>query len=95
MSAYVIVDLEIIDPAGFQEYRQRVIETVKKYGGKYIAAADAVETLEGDWRPKRIVMIQFESMQSARNWIQSPVYREIAPVRHRTARTKMIVVEGT
>jgi uncharacterized protein (DUF1330 family) len=94
MSAFVIVDLEIVDASGFNEYRERVVELVRNYGGEYIAASDAVETLEGDWKPRRIVMIEFESMQRAKDWIGSEGYRKIAPIRHRTSRTNMILVEG-
>jgi uncharacterized protein (DUF1330 family) len=49
MAAYVIVDLEIVNPNGFQQYRERVVDAVKKYGGKYIAVSDVIETLEGTW----------------------------------------------
>jgi uncharacterized protein (DUF1330 family) len=94
MPAYVIVDLEIVDPAGFEQYRERVVDMVKAHGGKYVAASDAAEVLEGDWKPKRLVMIEFESMKCAQGWINSEEYRAIAPIRHRSARTKMILVEG-
>jgi uncharacterized protein (DUF1330 family) len=94
MSAYVIVDLEIVDPVGFQQYREGVVDTVEKYGGEYIAVSDAVETLEGDWKPSRIVLIEFESMQRAKDWLGSDEYRKIAPIRHRTCRTNMILVDG-
>jgi len=94
VAGYVIVDLEILDPSGFEQYRERVIGMVKKYGGKYIAASEAVETLEGDWKPKRIVMIEFESMQRARAWFDSEEYQQIGSIRHRTAKTNMILVEG-
>jgi uncharacterized protein (DUF1330 family) len=94
MPAYVIVDLNITDPVGFQDYRQRVVDMVNKYGGEYIAVSDAVETLEGDWKPRRIVMIKFESMQRAKDWVGSDEYRKIAPIRHRTCQTNMILVEG-
>ncbi len=94
MSAYVLIDIDIVDPVGFEKYRQHVVEMVKKYGGKYIVASESIETLEGDWKPNRIVMIEFESMQRARDWLNCDEYRAIAPIRHRTARTKMILVEG-
>jgi uncharacterized protein (DUF1330 family) len=94
MPAYVIVDIDIFDPAGFQEYRNRVVPIVEKYGGKYIAVSDRVETLEGDWKPKRIVVLQFESMERAKEWFNCEEYREPSEIRHRTAKTNMILVEG-
>jgi len=94
MSAYVIVEIDIFDPAGFEEYRDRVVPIIEKYGGKYIAVSDRVETLEGDWKPKRIVVLQFESMEGAKEWFNCEEYREPGQIRHRTAKTSMILMEG-
>ena len=94
MAAYVIVEIDIVDPAGYEEYKKLAGATVEKYGGKYIVRGGAVETLEGDWDPKRIVVLQFESMQRAKEWLNCEEYREPRKMRHRTARTRMVVVEG-
>ena len=94
MSAYVIVEIDIVDPTGYEEYKQLASATVEKYGGKYIVRGGAVETLEGDWKPKRIVVLQFGSMQRAKDWLDCEEYREPSEIRHRTAKTKMILVEG-
>jgi uncharacterized protein (DUF1330 family) len=94
MSAYVIVEIDIVDPTGYEEYKQLASATVEKYGGKYIVRGGAVETLEGDWKPKRIVVLQFGSIQRAKDWLDCEEYREPRKMRHRTARTRMVVVEG-
>ena len=94
MSAYVIVEIDIADPAGYEEYKKLAGATVEKYGGKYIVRGGAVETLEGNWKPKRIVVLQFGSMQRAKDWLNCEEYREPRKMRHCTAKTKMIVVEG-
>ncbi len=94
MSAYVIVEIDIVDPAGYEEYKKLAGATVEKYGGKYIIRGGALETLEGDWNPKRIVVLQFDSMQRAKEWLNCEEYREPRKMRHRTARTRMVVVEG-
>ena len=94
MPAYIIVDIEITDPVGYEEYKKLAGATVERYGGKYIVRGGAVETLEGDWKPKRIVVLEFESVQSAKEWLNCEAYREPRKMRHRTAKTKMIVVEG-
>jgi len=94
MSAYIIVDIDITDPAGFAEYRKAVVPLVQKYGGNYLAADDRTETLEGSWSPKRIVMIQFPSVARAQEWFRCEEYREPCKIRKRTAKTKMILVEG-
>jgi uncharacterized protein (DUF1330 family) len=94
MSAYVIVEIDIVDPAGYEEYKQLAGATVERYGGKYIVRGGAVETLEGNWKPKRIVVLQFDSMQRAKEWLNCEEYREPRKMRHRTARKRMVVVEG-
>ena len=94
MSAYVIVEIDIVDAAGYEEYKTLAGATVKKYGGKYIVRGGKAEVLEGDWQPKRIVVLQFDSMQRAKDWLHCEEYREPRKMRHRTARTNMILVEG-
>ncbi len=94
MSACVIVEIDILDPAGYEEYKKLAGATVEKYGGKYIVRGGATEVLEGDWNPKRIVVLQFQSTQRAKDWLNCEDYREPRKMRHRTAKTNMIVVEG-
>ncbi len=94
MSAYVIVEIDIVDPAGYEEYKKLAGATVEKCGGKYIVRGGKTEVLEGDWQPKRIVVLQFDSMQRAKDWLHCEEYREPRKMRHHTARTNMILVEG-
>ncbi len=94
MAAYVIVDLEITDPPNYAEYKKVAGATVEKYGGKYLVRGGACETLEGDWRPQRIVVLEFANSEQAKAWLNSPEYAEPRKVRHRTAKARMIVVEG-
>ena len=94
MPAYVIVEIDIHDPAGYEKYKKLAGATVEKYGGKYIIRGGRTEVLEGDWTPKRIVVLQFDSPQHAKDWLDSEEYREPRKMRHRTARTNMILIEG-
>ena len=94
MTAYVIVDIEVTDPAGYEDYKRLAAPTVAAYGGKYIVRGGAVETLEGDWATHRLVVLEFESAARARQWLNSPEYGAARQLRHKTARSKMIVVEG-
>ena len=94
MPAYIIVEIEITDSVGYEEYKKQAATTVAQYGGKYIVRGGACETVEGDWKPKRIVVLQFESADRAKEWLNCEEYREPRKMRHRTARTNMILVEG-
>ena len=95
MTAYVIVDIEVIDPEGYKEYVKLASEAVKLYGGKYIARGGPNETLEGDWQAKRLVILEFPSTEQAKNWLNSPEYAPARALRHQYAQSNIVVVEGT
>ena len=94
MSAYVIVELEITDPDKFGEYRELVPATIEQYGGRYIVRGGGIEVLEGDWNPQRIVVLEFESTEQAKKWIDSDEYKPVKQMRFDSANTKLILVEG-
>ena len=94
MPAYFIVDNEVIDPPGFEEYRKQVPATLEKYGGKILVRGGQLQTLEGDWKPKRIVVTEFASLEQARRWYDSEEYRPLKALRLRTARGSVVLVEG-
>jgi uncharacterized protein (DUF1330 family) len=94
MAAYIIVEIDVTDPAVYESYRQQAGATVQSQGGKYIVRGGPVETLEGDWRPKRIVVLEFESVEQARAWWECEEYREPKKLRQKSAITRMILVEG-
>ena len=94
MAAYFIVDNEVTDPAGFEEYRKQVPGTVEKYGGKFLVRGGQMQTLEGDWKPNRIVVTEFLSIEDARRWYDSEEYRPLKELRLRTARGSVVLVEG-
>jgi uncharacterized protein (DUF1330 family) len=94
VAAYVIVEIDVTDSAGYEEYKNLAGASLEKYGGKYIVRGGAIEVLEGDWSPKRIVVLEFESMQQAKERLNSEEYREPRKIRHRTAKTNMILVDG-
>lgn len=94
MAAYVIVDIQVTDPAGYAEYRQLAPQIVAAYGGKYLVRGGALETLEGDWAPQRLVILEFPSVAQAKAWWDSPEYRPAREMRQRTTISRMVVVEG-
>jgi uncharacterized protein (DUF1330 family) len=94
MPAYFIVDNEVTDPAGFEAYRTQVPSTVEKYGGKFLVRGGQLQALEGDWKPKRVVVTEFPSIEQARRWYDSEEYRPLKALRLRTARGSVVLVEG-
>lgn len=94
MAAYVIVEVAVNDPLTYEDYKRQTPESVIKYGGRFVVRGGRAETLEGDWVPKRIVVVEFESLEQAKKWWASPEYAPVKAIRQRTADTRMIVVEG-
>jgi uncharacterized protein (DUF1330 family) len=94
MSAYVIVNIQVNDPAVYEEYKKLAPATIASYGGRYLARGGKVEILEGSWQPNRLVILEFESMARAREWLDSPEYTPVKRLRHGSANSDMVVVEG-
>jgi uncharacterized protein (DUF1330 family) len=94
MAAYVIADVTVTDPTGFEDYRTQVPATVTKYGGRFLARGGKHETLEGTWQPNRLVIIEFPSVEQAKRWHDSQEYRGPKALRQKTAKTNLVVIEG-
>lgn len=94
MTALVIVDVRVTDTARFEEYKKLVPATLTPFGGKFLARGGRVDVLEGDWDPKRIVVIEFPTVERARAWWASEEYRVPKQMRIESADTRMIVVES-
>ena len=94
MPAYVINDMEITDPVLFEEYRKLSPATVLQFGGRFLARGGRTQTVEGDWSPRRLVILEFPSVAVAHAWIESPDYAPAKALRMRSAQSNMIVVEG-
>ncbi len=94
MAAYVIVEVNVTDPQLFAEYAKGVPATILAYGGKYLVRGGTTETKEGNWVPKRVVVLEFPSMDQARKWYDSSEYKPLLGMRLRAASAKLILVEG-
>jgi uncharacterized protein (DUF1330 family) len=95
MPAYVIAAVsEAHDDEALAEYRRRNTDTVAAHGGRFIVRGGAIEVLEGDWSPLRLVVIEFPDTAAARRWYASAEYRPLIPIRRAASTTDLIVVEG-
>lgn len=94
MPAYIVVEIEVKDPAVFEEYKKLSPATIQQYGGRYLARGGATECLEGDWLPSRLVILEFPSMEQARVWYNSPEYTHAKGYRLRSAGGQMVLTEG-
>ena len=94
MKAYVIVEIDIQDHDLYEEYKKLTPATIAAYGGKFLIRGAKSESLEGDWNPERVVVLEFPSKERAKEWWASEEYTIAKKIRHRAANTKMLVVEG-
>lgn len=94
MPAYVVIDIEVHDPATYDQYKLLAPPAIAAYGGRYLARGGRTETLEGDWTPKRLVILEFPSLERAQAWWASTEYAEAKALRHRASSANMVVVEG-
>jgi uncharacterized protein (DUF1330 family) len=94
MAAYIIVDVVIEDAEAYERYRARVPATLAAYGGRFLVRGGATETLEGNWSPRRLVVLEFDDVERARAWWSSAEYAEPKRLRQAASITNMVVVAG-
>ena len=94
MPAYVIVEVAIHDQNEYEEYKKLTPASIAAYGGRFVIRGAKTESLEGNWNPERIVVLEFPSLERAKEWYSSKEYAPAKKIRHATATSKMLVVEG-
>jgi uncharacterized protein (DUF1330 family) len=94
MPAYVIAEIEIHDPEQYQRYRDAVPDVIAQHGGRFVARAGELAVLEGDWQPKRLVILEFENLETAKGWYESAEYQEVKAFRDGAADLNIVAVEG-
>lgn len=94
MAAYFIVDVKVEDPVTYAEYRKGVSATLEQYGGKFLARGGTVETIEGDWQPQRLVILEFADTEQFKRWYYSPEYSELRKIRFSASTARAVVIQG-
>ena len=94
MAAYIIFDVEVTDPTAADGYAKLANESLAPFQSKTLVHGGMVEVLEGDWKPETLVMLEFESMEQAKQWYRSPAYSKAKDILRRVPSTNVILVEG-
>ncbi len=94
MAAYVIANIKVTDPAGYEGYKKLAGPAIEACGGRYLARGGKADVLEGEWHPDRMVVLEFDSVEKARAWWGSTQYAVAKDIRQRTAISSVIIVEG-
>ena len=94
MAAYVIADVDVEQPEAYEEYRRQVGPTLEAYGGKFLVRGGRAEPLEGTWVPNRLVILEFETFERAKEWYSSQEYAGPKALRQSLSAGNLVVVEG-
>jgi uncharacterized protein (DUF1330 family) len=94
MPAYIIVHVNIQDRQEFKKYQKAFMNEFKEFPGRFLVVTEDAEVLEGEWPETRTVVMEFPSMDDAREWYRCEKYQNIAKIRWGAAKTKMILVAG-
>jgi uncharacterized protein (DUF1330 family) len=94
MTAYLVVDIEVHDRERYETYKHMAPPSIALYGGRYLTRGGETAVLEGDWTPKRFVILEFPTLEQARAWWSSPEYAEAKALRQSIAATRMVLTEG-
>jgi uncharacterized protein (DUF1330 family) len=94
MAAYIVVDIDVHDAPGLEEYRREVPATVTKFGGRFLVRGGPFQVLEGGWQPKRMVLLEFPSVEQARRWYDSEEYRPLKAMRLKASTANLVLVDG-
>lgn len=94
MSVYLIASIDVTDPAAYERYRAQVPATIEQYGGRFLVRGGAIEALEGEVIPKRVVVVEFPDQERARTWWDSPEYAPLKALRKSASRGDLYFVAG-
>ena len=94
MAAYIVADIEITDPAAYETYRPLAGAAVEKHGGRFLARGGSATPAEGGWAPKRLVILEFPSMEKLKTFYNSPEYQKALAIRQKASKGRLIFVEG-
>lgn len=94
MPAYVLAEVEVTNPEGYKGYTAIVVESIQKYGGRFLTRGGAVHPLEGEWPQLRRVLLEFPSVEAARKWWDSPEYAGPKEMRRANSNGRLILLEG-
>ena len=94
MAAYVIVEVTITDNELYEEYKKLTPAAIAAFDGKFVVRGGQSESLEGDWNPQRVVVLEFPTIDRAKEWWNSKLYSAAKTIRQKAGITKMLVVAG-
>ncbi len=94
MAAYIYGNIEVHDPALYEQYRAQVPALIFAHGGRYLVRGGAVQVLEGGGAAQRQVILEFPDMEALKAFYFSPEYTTVKAIRQRAATGTLVAIEG-
>jgi uncharacterized protein (DUF1330 family) len=94
MAAYIIAEIQVTEPAAYEEYRPLAAASIARFGGRFVVRGGKIELFEGEPQPQRVVVIEFPDLDTARRWYRSDEYQSALKIRQAASRGRVFVVEG-
>jgi uncharacterized protein (DUF1330 family) len=94
MAAYVVVNVDVNDPVRYEAYKTMVPPTIAAYGGKFLVRGAPLHEMEGQWPRKRLVIVEFPDVASAKAWWASEEYADAKALRQAHSSAELVIVEG-
>lgn len=94
MRGYVVIDREIVNEEAYSDFAEQIAKAVAAHEGRFIVRSGESETIEGDWAPRGLVIMEFDSLETARGFIRSAEYVALDELRHRAVESRIVVIEG-
>jgi uncharacterized protein (DUF1330 family) len=94
MRGYILAEVEVTNPEGYKEYSGMVLATIEKFGGKFLSRGGVNTPLEGEWPPRRRVILEFPTVEAARQWYDSPEYEKPRALRIANSNSRLLLLEG-
>ena len=94
MAAYLIAEVDVTDEKAYEAYRKLTPGAIAAYGGKFIVRGGKVESKEGGWKPARLVVVEFASLEQAKKFYDSPEYAPALAIRLKAANSRLVLAEG-
>jgi len=94
MPAYVIAEIKVTNPAGYEPYRPLAAASIVRFGGRFLVRGNKADLLEGTPAPERVVVIEFPDIETARRWYQSGEYQQALKIRQANSTGRVVLAEG-
>ena len=94
MKAYLVLDFTVNDLGRFMTYVNEIPAHIARHSGRYIVRGVEPTTIEGDWKPDRMVILEFPERENAEAFLGDPQIQDLFKVRHTTTTSKLVLVDG-